>query len=433
MMQSEALPLPRAAACWIFSLALALRAGVVLTQSAWGTFFGGLIGSGDQLLYRLLAESLLAGQGWSLTGPLDASPSGFPFAAGPTAWVMPGYPVVVAACRLLFGDSVIAVELVQAAIGAGTCVLIARTTAGLFGARAGLIAGVLAAGFHELVLQPFGLYTEPVYTFLVAGALGSVVSAFTPATPSAKRLATAGAWFGLAALVRPQAMGAALGIAAVLGLIAVGRRSMAQLARAAAFVMAALVVVLPWGLRNGAVMGRFSMLSTESGWVLWLGNSPDYDRIAANLNYFGGYAPAGSILGTRTRLQETLGRTEIDIDAIYRRAAIRHIANNPRGVLTRAPSKLWNMWRPAYVGSSGRNLLVSWTIYPLLLLAALAGIIISIRIPAAWPIVVFLVLNVGFHAVATGAIRFRAPLWPALLPFAALTIERAWTALRPQR
>ena len=62
--------------------------------------------------------------------------------------------------------------------------------------------------------------------------------------------------------------------------------------------MACVAVVLSWTARNAEETGRPALLSNESAYVLWLGNNPQYDRVATDYSRFGGYSPAGMSGGT---------------------------------------------------------------------------------------------------------------------------------------
>jgi hypothetical protein len=131
---------------------------------------------------------------------------------------------------------------------------------------------------------------------------------------------------------------------------------------------------------------------------------------------------------------ELEGKSETERNRIFAHTAWQHIFNHPTAFLIRAAHKNWNMWRPAFSGSSWRNLLLSWTLYPALMFLSLAGIALAWRgsysgkqitdiIKPVRLLSVFLLIHIAMHIVITGEIRFRVPLWTALIPFAALTIN----------
>lgn len=404
----------------IFLGALVARLGYVLTEYKFESIGGSFV-SGDSFFYLKLAESLLAGGGLATE-------------TGPTAFVSPGFPLFLAACRFAFGTDPLWTSLFQCVLSAAACLFVAETTAVLFGNRAGFIGGVIAAGYYELVLWTSGqLLTEPLYFFLLAAALLALVAAAADRFRFGK-ICLAGALFGLAALVRPTALPVVIGLAGAIFVAAlVRRRSRRQWRPALVFVAVCLLVMLPWGLRNQVVLGSFTLLSTEGGHVFWLGNNPAYDLFEhPDFARFGGYTimfePPPELAA------ELNGKSEAERGRIYARHARSHIFADPAAFFVRGLHKNWNMWRPGFAGSSWRNRLVSLTFYPVLLLLFLAGVVLAARRagkelldPAAAPaglLLTFLLVHLAMHSVITGEIRFRVPLWAAIIPFAALALEK---------
>ena len=395
------------AQCFIFIMAYALRAGYVIAQNRYGVVIGDVQG-GDAALYLKLAESLMAGRGFATGG-------------GSTAWVMPGYPLFLSACYWLVGWNPERIGLIQSVFSAAACLWIGRSAALLFSARVGWIAGIIGAVYYELILWTSGqLLTEPLYFFLIASALYATVVAFTAASPKPWRFFLAGGLFGLSALARPLALGLGLGMAGALlarSLWATDRRRQWL---AVAFAASCVVVLLPWGIRNSLSMGYFTLVSTEGGHVFWLGNNPAYDRKDhPDFERFGGYT------AMIPPLREVMGKSEVEANRIFYKAAMQHIASHPGLWVARAAHKTWNMWRPVFSQSSSRHKLIGWTLYPALLGLSLVGLCLSWPLrDRVWPLWVFLLLNLLAHSAITGEIRFRVPLWAALMPFAALSLSR---------
>jgi 4-amino-4-deoxy-L-arabinose transferase-like glycosyltransferase len=389
----------------VFALAFLTRASYVLVQYKW-RIIAGDFKSGDAALYDVLARSLVSGRGFSTV-------------AGPTAFVMPGYPMFLAGCYMLVGSAPEVVGLIQAALGGLTCVFISRLAALLFSARAGVIAGVIAALYYEFVLWTSGqLLTEPLSIFLVSAAIYCMVCAWSDGR--SWRMLLAGCLFGTASLVRPVTMAAVLAIAMTMIGRTIWLREPSALARPILLLTACGAVLMPWGIRNRLVMGHFTLGSTEAGQVLWLGNNPAYDRRdSPDFAQFGGYTPTHF-----NPLAEALDKTEVERNQIYRDAAVRHIEAHPWLWMARGVHKLWNMWRPTYSNSSFRHQVLGWTLYPALLFLAIIGLWNAGRSPLTWPLVAFLLAHVLVYFTVTAEIRFRAALWTVLIPFAAATLSR---------
>jgi len=340
---------------------------------------------------------------------------------------MPGYPMFLAGCRWLSSDHLLVVDLLQCVLGALVCVFVAKIAASLFGRRAGLIAGIVAATYPELVFSSVGPYTEPLYIFFLMYALQAAVAASRDTGMRTSRAAGAGLLFGLAALVRPQTLGLAVVLAFVVGLVrALDAGRAAGLRAGAVLAGACLLVLLPWGLRNQAVMGRFLLLSSESGYVMWLGNNPAYDEVAFDFARFGGYA----LSPVFKRLPQAAGLPEMEVDRVYREAAWSHITAHPVKWVLRAPHKLWNMWRPVESTASWRHRAVALTLYPPLMAASLLGMLLACRIRGAWPLHACILATLALHAASAGVLRFRLPLWPALIVFAGFAVDRMASRLQ---
>ena len=393
----------------IFLLAFLLRVGYVIFQYQSSAVNGGFV-TGDGALYLKLSSNFSAGKGFSLNDT-------------PTDWIMPGYPLFLSACAKLFGSGTQSVSIVQCVLGALACVLIAAMAAKLFGNAVGVIAGLLAATYYELIIWTSGIImTEPIYVFLIALSLYLLVTARQ--SDQKKHLwwlAASGTSFGLAALVRPPAFLTAMSMAALLAaqvlIQGLNGKSLGNLVRPFIFGGCCLLVLIPWGIRNRLRLGEFLLVSTESGYVLWLGNNPGYDRL--------GFSKQTGYPTMFPPLPESAGKSEIEINHIHRQASFEYIREEPLRWLERAFYKLWNTWRPVFIKSSMLRRMMGYTLYPVLLGLALAGAALSIRnFDHTWPLLAFVVINLLLVSAITGEIRFRFPLWPALIPFSAFAVSR---------
>jgi hypothetical protein len=306
----------------------------------------------------------------------------------------------------------------------------------IFGRRAGIVAGIVAAGYYELVLWTSGqILTEPLYTFFLAAAVYSLVSAGVSEKSVNLKFALSGALFGLSALVRPLALAVALGLGFLMLVVSLLYKR-EKLRQPLIFVAVCLLVMQPWGLRNYLVLDYYTLVSTEGGHVLWLGNNPEYDLYEhPDLKRFGGYTV---MFKPPPQLGEQLeGKTETEANQIFAEQARQHVYNYPQAFFTRVLHKTWNMWRPTFSVSSFQNKLISCTLYPLLLIFSLCGIFLAWRghigklsiknllsnlTEPVGLLTVFLLIHLALHAVINGEIRFRVPLWIALIPFASFAI-----------
>lgn len=399
----------------IFLVAFAVRIAYLLPQISAKTYIGA-----DTQLYLEIAQNILHGNGFTSNQM-------------PTAFVSPLYPLYLSFCMAVFGETLWWASVLQCVFSALTCILIALTAARLFGKNVGTIAGMLAALYYELILwNSSQLLTEPLYTFFLAAAIYAVVCAVTSESRKIFYFSSAGVAFGLTGLVRPLGLAIAVSVTIFLLTVFLLKRQ-THWKYALLTLFCCILTMLPWGIRNYYTMNHFTLLSLEAGHVFWLGNNPEYDRFEhSDFTKWSGYTVMFNDFP-----EEIKGKTEVEADGIFSRTAWQHIFAQPVSFVVRGFHKTWNMWRPAFSGSSWKNLLVSWTVYPTLLLLSLSGIrlslrkgLITTRTVAVSVLVWILLTNLLIHFAITGEIRFRVPLWTVLIPFAALTISISISKLK---
>jgi hypothetical protein len=208
--------------------------------------------------YARIGRSLAAGKGF-------ADPFGG--ATGPTAWMPPVLPVLLAGLSWVSGgrqDFVLAVVVVVqdlVLIGTGLLVLVlARQTLGRFGTV------IAAAAFLVGLLCDFRLFFQRTDDcWLVLLALNLVVAGFCWWRPLDrwKRAAGWGLLGGLCALSNP-----AVGFAWGVGSLLLGVRRRAWRGLAVALAVASLTLA-PWTVRNYAVFGRLIPVKSNLAYELY--------------------------------------------------------------------------------------------------------------------------------------------------------------------
>lgn len=223
-------------------------------------------------------------------GSFDARPAGVAREVQPSSAYSPGLPLLVAGLYLLTGGEHLSLALVVLAfVGAAAIPLSYLLGERLAGAGAGLIAAAALAAYPALIEYQGLLLTEPLASTLLVGAVLAYLRA-TERPPSAwPWWPLAGALLGLLALVRPEYLVlAALLLAAWLcreglrGGLTRGRLRAVGLALASC-LLACVVVVAPWTVRNEIVLGRFVPLSTGGGKALFVGTYLEADGDAVSL------------------------------------------------------------------------------------------------------------------------------------------------------
>ncbi|APR80888.1 Putative O-linked GlcNAc transferase-putative TPR-containing transmembrane protein [Minicystis rosea] len=231
-------------------IALTVRAAYLMT--AHGTAF---------------THPILDADYYDALGARIAGGSGFP--AEPF-WQPPFYPLLLGWIYRIFGHSLWAPRIFQAALGAGAAALTCEAATRLAGKRwAGVAAGLLVALHGTLVFFDGELLPTSLAVFVAALVLWLSICV----KPTAKSALALGVAVGLGALAV-----APLLLLVVPAAWAVGpwrsRRPVLCLA-------AALLIIAPVTIMNRARSGEFVLISANGGVNLWIGNNPDVDRTMA--------------------------------------------------------------------------------------------------------------------------------------------------------
>jgi Dolichyl-phosphate-mannose-protein mannosyltransferase len=342
----------------------------------------------------------------------------------PTAYRPPLWPLVLgtvyAGADVTGIDRWTAGRLAQAAIGTAIVALIGLIAAELWGAAAGLVALGLGAVFLPLILDGTTLISEPLFVALELAAVWAALR--LRVAPSRLRWAVAaGVLAGLAALTRSTAIVLAVPLLAAMW---AGRGGRAV----AVFAAAAILVAVPWTIRNAHVLRAFVPVSTETGPTL-LGT---YNPAARDDPGCTGCWILLSDFPRERPLARRLKRLdEVTKDRESRALAIRFMRRHPGYPFQVA----WeNSVRLVELGGAGRTrfaastidvppgaaVVGAWELWAVLV-AAVAGAAMAVRRRApGWLIALLVLLWVATVFVQSETPRFRAPIDPFIVMLAAV-------------
>lgn len=295
----------------IWALYFALRVLVLLIDVA---------PSSDAEWYYLRAVGIAAGKGY-----LDDS-------GAPTAFWPPGWPIALGFAFTQFGTSPVTLGIFNLIssllIGLLTLVLGRRLFASEGAARLGLL--LLAIYPNAIGYVPLAL-TEVFYTLLLMAGCWAVV-----ARENRWQLVGAGLIFGFATLVKAQTLVVVPLLFAIdwLRMKPMGKRLPRLLVDGLVVLAVAMLVVLPWSLRNRAELGHWVAVSTNGGYTLLTGNHD-----SAN----GDYSPDAPVVKALMARQDL---DEVARDAQARDLGMAWIAAHPDRFLALAPSKFMRLWLP---------------------------------------------------------------------------------------
>jgi hypothetical protein len=210
-----------------------------------------------------LANSLLHGQGFS-------SPFGVP--TGPTAFIAPGYPTLIAAVFFLFGTysfaSEIAIIALQILVSLVTIWLMMRICRELLDDRTAILAGAFWAVSLPLLWIP-AIFWE---TSLSACALPAIILLAL----HCRRCPTLPAWLLLGSSAAVVALINPALLPTLVAIMAWAAWQTRRIARAAPLLglLALLLLFSPWPIRNACRFHAFIPLRSTAGFELWMGNRP---------------------------------------------------------------------------------------------------------------------------------------------------------------
>jgi Dolichyl-phosphate-mannose-protein mannosyltransferase len=296
----------------ILTLALLLRVGVVLLLLKGHP--------GNWLFSRVLdlgylAQSLNSGQG--LSSPFGGS-------TGPTAFVAPGYPALLALIFHLFGSySSASAEVLlglQILFSVLTVAVILRVARRLFGAPTANIAGAIWAVSLPLVSLPTVPWDTCLSVLLLIGMFDLAIRCVE--NPTKGLWAFMGAYCALTMLINPSLM---LAFLAILGWTIYHTRSSRRFDKLMCLLLF-LAIFAPWPVRNARVLHAIIPLRSNFGYEMWQGN---------HAGATGVFDPTLQPLGNKREYMEYASQGEV--------AYMRHKSAQAEGYIRAHPGEFFRL------------------------------------------------------------------------------------------
>jgi 4-amino-4-deoxy-L-arabinose transferase-like glycosyltransferase len=186
---------------------------------------------------------------------------------GPSAYFPPAYPYLLATVDLIGGNtgrrggSIEPARISQAVLGTVTVAFVGLIALELFGATIALIALALAAFYPVFVELSTALVAENLMTVLILAAVWTGLRARRSAHPY-RWLISAGVLTGLATLTHVNSLVVIVPLAFAAWHARRGWQAPALV------VLAALLTLTPWIVRDAVVMHRFIFVTDETGITL---------------------------------------------------------------------------------------------------------------------------------------------------------------------
>ena len=405
----------------------AIIAVSVLARVAVAFYLGDRVvdlpGTFDQLSYDMLAQRVLGGYGFTVAKdwwPL--TPAG-----APTAHWSYLYTLYLAGVYAVFGYHPLVARVIQAvAVGILMPWLTFRLATRHFGARVGVVAAAIIAGYIYFIYYAATLMTEMFY---ITAILWSFDIAERLAAGDRARFlwAQLGVALGVAVLLRQLF----LLVIPFLSLWLLWRyyrreRSFGAVWRAFGGLVVAGVIVIamiaPWTVRNYRVFHRFVLLNTNAGFAFYWGNHPIHGYNFISI------LPADGPSYQQLIPKELRRLDEAALDSALLGRALVIIKNDPVRYVILSLSRTKDYFEFLPSPKSGLVSNVSRLLsFGLMLPFMIAGLVISLR-RRDWQrhdwLYAFMVLYTGIHLLSWALIRYRLPVDAILIIFAALAVVR---------
>ncbi len=322
------------------------------------------VSGSDASEYDSYAWNLVQGRGFSGISPDVKGPDG-QLLEHPTAYRAPGTSVLWAGLYLSFGHRFSVVRVSQCVLDTLTILLVFGIGRKVFSNKVALVAATIYTVWPTALLYSSSLGSEPLYTFLFCCFI--LVSLQFAERPSWPLAIAAGVLLGLAM----QTRGNAVLMLALMVPWSVWqfRRAPRQMVRGLAIAVVALVMLVPWTIRNYEVFHSFIPFETGGGDVL-LGS---YNRIVASDPSEYGYWIYPTSELPEYRNQITAPNNEVIRDHVETQLAMQWARNHPETWWYLGESRFRRSWSPFLQPQSPKlyrvGMLTSWG--PILLLFAL--------------------------------------------------------------
>ncbi|HXE13243.1 MAG TPA: glycosyltransferase family 39 protein [Bryobacteraceae bacterium] len=343
---------------------------------------------------------------------------------GPTAWMTPVYPLVLAAIFRLFGLYTYHAFLVAIAFNilcsALTCIPIYKIGREVESDALGALAAWFWAIFPNAIIIP----TRDLWDASIAALLSAVILWATITTSRSRRWnawIAYGCLWGLALMTTPT-LGSFLPFLLIWMTLRAYRPAREGVCKAGIILAIAILICVPWTVRNYRAFRAFVPLRSVMGLQLWMGNNETSGRQWPGLLH-----PIAN--STERRHYVEVG--EMRYMAEKRAEGLAFIVNHPREELSLTARRFVATW------SGGdetpiRNFFRNHSFYfrSILLaniaaaLGCLIGAILLIvrRHPLAFPIVVIPAVFPLISYITLASPRYRHPIDPIILLLCAVSV-----------
>ena len=305
----------------LFLLALTVRLLYVL-------FFSQFPLLKDDLQYNMITKNILDGNGFSYDS------------VNPTAARGPLYPLFLAATYFIFGYDYNTARVLQAIIGAITCLLVYFIAKKLYNQNIGFFAFVIASIYPSLMGYSGLLYSETLAAFLVS--LTILFYILSSEKKSFLFFVITGISFGLLILCYPKFLFLPVLFGFSIYFFNEFRKEFFKYFFA--LIVGVVFILTPWTLRNIKEFGKFIPVATGAGTTLWYSTLPEddtgwrFDREPL-LSEFKRIFP-----GRQTENEQLEFFFSVKTNEVFAQKALKNIKSNPVLFIKLSVKRFFRQW-----------------------------------------------------------------------------------------
>ncbi|HRW09005.1 MAG TPA: glycosyltransferase family 39 protein [Caldilineaceae bacterium] len=397
----------------ILAVALLLRIGAALYL---GNTVSGLSGANDEITYSMLGHRFATGHGMTFPEPW------YPWIAAdaPQSYFSYTFSLFIAGIYKLFGFYPLAARLVMALLSTAIVGMVYLLGRRLFSETVALLAAGIAAIYAYLIFYGAALVTETPFT------LALMITLYVAVRIRERELQGIWAWCLLGVILAIAVLSRVAVIFFVPILLLWLYWSLRQEIKLPMLFIPLVMIglaLLPLTSRNYQLWGEFALSEAQFGHVFWNGNHPGH---MGNFHPFKVFPIPEDVL--------TLNNDVLITNTLLHMAVANILADPWNFVMLTITRlrELFVFW-PTSDSTLQANLLRVFS-FGLIVPFALYGIAANLRrFGELAPIYLFFIIHVGVYAVTWTMVRYRVPLDPFFILFAAHTLTRFYGTLRGRR
>lgn len=380
-----------------------------------------------------LAYALKTGEGGLSPDARDWMDTAWSIASGGGfggSWRPPGYAFFLAGIFSVFGKSILAAKIANAALGTATLYFVYRIAGKIFDLRTARITVFLLSFYPYLVAYTADLLSETALTFILSAAILAVVR--TAEKPSWRNMVLSGVLIGCAGLTKSVTL-PFFALACVWLWRRTGRFRTGLLVGAAA-----LITIAPWSMRNYFHYDKSYVMPVSTPWFSLYGSSCDealLDESTGEVDKGPGAKQIDQFLPPDWNYVAGLPLPERD--RYCREKALGWIQRNPGKFSWLLYRRFLHFWRLypviAYPHEKAAAMATSGIYIPL----AVTGFFLSLRAFRKTSLLLALfAAYTAVHLFFAVTLRYRVPIDPYVVMFAAYAAaegyDRLAARLRPR-